>query len=112
MAQNSPPVKRKQKPNRISREDPAQELTFSYAFDCLSESAGTGGNQFLGFTLSTDYAAVHQSRSEELSKLRYYFSLEVLKAVLVYRVNEQIDPVVKWTDRNEMEIYLKQNGGT
>ena len=108
MVQVSQPTKRKRKSGIVKKKNSDQELTFSYAFDCLQESIAA--QQFLGFTLSAEYAPVHKSRSEELSKLQAYFRLEVLQAVVVWSVSGQSEKVIKWTDREAMEAYLRSNG--
>lgn len=92
----------------MKKEHSPVELTFLYAFECLKEVAGE--NQFLGFTLSRDYVPVHKSRSEELSKLRFFYPMEMLDAVAVWSVEQQIEPVIRWTDREEMDAYLKSKG--
>ena len=84
MVEDSKPAKRKQKPNRMKKENSVDELTFSYLFDCLQEAKSE--RRFLGFTLSFEYVPVHKSRSEELAKLQYYFPMEVLQAVVVWSV--------------------------
>ena len=99
------PTKKRRKVDRLERENSTRELTFAYALECLQES--TNLQQFLGFTLSRDYAPVHKARSEELSKLQEYFPLEVLKAVAVWAVNGQTEKVIKWTDRDAMDAYLR-----
>ncbi|HRH42453.1 MAG TPA: hypothetical protein PKY82_12570 [Pyrinomonadaceae bacterium] len=55
---------------------------------------------------------MHKSRSEELSKLLDYFPTEVLRAVVVWSVQQQGEPVIRWTDREAMDAYLKANGVT
>jgi|GEM_PF-5604810 len=88
--------------------DSVNEITFSLVFDCLNQF--TSQNNFLGFTLNPEYVAVHKSKSNELSQLQNYFSDDILKAILVYRVDDQIEPVIKWSDRNKMEEYLRSKG--
>lgn len=110
MVKDSQPTKRKRKPSIEKKEISALELTFSYAYDCLRESIAL--QQFLGFTLSLEYVPVHKSRSEELSKLLDYFPTEVLRAVVVWSVQQQGEPVIRWTDREAMDAYLKANGVT
>ena len=108
MVQDTQPTKRKRKTGVMKKENSDQELTFLYVLDCLQESITA--QQFLGFTLSADYVPVHKSRSEELSKLQEYFRMEVLQTVVVWSVHGQIEKVIKWTDREAMEDYLRSNG--
>ena len=109
MEKISPTTRRKPKTVQLREENSAVELTFSYAFDCLSETDEQG---FLGFTLSPEYVPVHLARSEELSNLRYYFPLEKLKAVVVWSVHTQREAVIKWTSREALDTYLKAHGVT
>lgn len=102
------PTKTKRKLVSLKKEDSSRELTFSYAFDCLTESTARDG--FLGFTLSLEYVPVHKSRSDELSFLQNYFPLEVLQAVIVWCVEQQSERVIRWTDREEMQDYLRLHG--
>ncbi len=92
----------------MTSENSVEELTFSYVFDCLHESAD--GRRFLGFTLSPEYSEVIRSKADGLAKLRNCFDAEVLKAIPVYRVPRQKEPVIKWTDEAEMQSYLKLHG--
>lgn len=105
MAKDSQPRKRKLQTDKMKEGDSVKEITFSLVFDCLSQF--TAQNNFLGFTLNSEYVAVHKSKSNELSQLQNYFSDDILKAILVYRIDDQIEPVIKWTNREAMERYLR-----
>ncbi len=109
MAKDSQPAKRKRKEGGIKKGNSVNELSFLYAYECLCEST-TAADGFLGFTLNLNYVKEHKSRSEELSKLQNFFPLEVLQAVIVWSVQEQKEQVIKWTDREEMNAYLKLHG--
>ncbi len=95
--------------DKMIKEDSLEELTFSYVFDCLQQRDEKWF--FLGFTLSPAYAEFHKSKPGELSSLQHYFDVEVLKAILVFIVYQQTEPVIKWTVKAEMEAYLNQYGG-
>lgn len=104
MVKDGKPKRQLRQLEKTIKENSVKELTFSYLFDCLH--ADHSKDRFLGFTLSSAYVELYKSKPDELSGLRHYFDIKVLKAIVVYVVYQQTESVIKWTAKDEMEAYL------